>query len=230
MSRQHTCLLGCLLAALAAPAQAGRPFTTEDAGVLEIRDCEWEGVWARVKTPGADTARGLSTQVACGLGWRSQLGLAYSQTKAAGETAKSLGLNGKTRLSRDSKAPLQWTLAWGAATLKTPNQSHKHDTAYLNLVASHVYGNGWTAHANLGAMRSRVAEQDSTTWALAVEKAVGAGVDLGAELYGDDRGEPWFGLGLRWGVSDAVSVNASWARQGGGDGAKLLSAGFKLAF
>ncbi|EHR72996.1 hypothetical protein BurJ1DRAFT_4197 [Burkholderiales bacterium JOSHI_001] len=224
------CSLLLVLAVLAAPAHAGRPFSTEDTGVLEPRDCEWEGFSARLKSPGADTARALSTQLACGLGLRTQLGLAYGQAKAGGDTARSLGLNGKTRLGGDSKAPLQWTLAWGAAALKEPGSSFKFDTVYANLVASQVYGNGWTAHANLGTAHSRLGHQASTTWALAAEKAVGAGVDLGAELYGDDRSEPWVGLGVRWAASDAISVNASWARQGGSNGARLVSAGFKLAF
>lgn len=226
----HPLLLCGLLALLAAPAQAGRPFTTEDAGVLEARDCEWEGVGARLKADGSDTARALSTQVACGLGASTQLGLAYGRAQAAGASAHSIGLNGKTRLSQDAKAPLQWTLAWGGATLKEPGTQHKMDTLYANLVASQAYANGWTAHANLGAVHSRLAKQDSTTWALAAEKAVGGGVDLGAELYGDDRSEPWVGLGLRWGVSDRFSLNGSWARQGGSDGARLLSVGFKLSF
>ena len=230
MPSRHTVLLCSLLAALAAPAHAGRPFNTEDAGVLEPHDCEWEGFGARVTARGEDTVRALSTQLACGLGLRSQLGLAYGQAKAGGNTARSLGLNGKTRLGRDSKAPLQWTVAWGAASVKEPGSSFKFDTVYANLVASQVYGNGWTAHANLGTAHSRLNHEASTTWALAAEKAVGAGVDVGAELYGDDRGEPWIGLGLRWAASDAISVNASWARQGGSNGAKMLTAGFKLAF
>lgn len=230
MTPTNSWLLCGLLAALALPVHAGRPFATEDAGVLEPRDCEWEGVSARIKAADAPTVRGLATQVACGLGASSQLGLAMARAKADGVTAQSLGLNGKTRLSRDDKAPTQWTLAWGAATLKEPGKKHKMDTLYANLVASRAYDSGWTAHANLGSLHSRLDHEDSTTWALAAEKAVGGGVDLGAELYGDDRSEPNLGLGLRWTLNKAFSLNAAWSRQGGSDGAKQVSAGFKLAF
>jgi hypothetical protein len=219
-----------LLFALALPAQAGRPFTTEDAGVLERGSCEWEGVAARWHVPDSSTTRALSTQLGCGVGARTQVALGYASARTDGQSVQSLALGGKTSLSRDAQSPLQLTLAWGGATLKAPGRSHHHDTAYLNLVASHTYANGWTAHANLGALRSRLAEQDSTNWALALEKAVGGGLDLGAELYGDDRSEPWLGLGARWTASDAFSLNASWARQGGREGGRLLSAGFKLAF
>lgn len=224
-------LLGLLVALWAAtPAQAGRPFVTEDAGVLVRGECEAEAVGSRLKAQDQPTFNAAAAQVACGAPANSQLGLAYAREHGAGETTESLGLNGKTRLPPYALAPAQFALAWGAATLKAPGRSHTLDALYLNLAASHTHAGGWTTHANLGTSRSRVDRQDSTTWALAVEKALGAGVDLGAETYGDDRSPAWLGFGVRWAADESLSLNASWARQGGRDGGRLLGVGAKLAF
>lgn len=220
----------CAAGLLTGTALAGRPFVTEDAGVLVRGECEAEAVWSRWKAREQPTFNAAATQVACGAPADSQLGLAFAHERGAGETAESLGLNGKTRLPLHALAPAQFGLAWGVATLKAPGRSHTLDALYLNLAASHTHAGGWTTHANLGTSRSRVDRQDSTTWALAVEKTIGAGVDLGAETYGDDRSPAWLGVGVRWAVGESVSLNASWARQGGGDGGRLLSVGAKLAF
>ena len=218
------------LLAFAASAQAGRPLATEDADVLEPGQCEWESFAARTRADGEAGVRGWTTQFGCGLGARTQAALAYSRARSDGATAEGLLLGGKTQLLARQDDATGWTLAWGLAAAKPPGGSFEHDTTYLNLVATRALGEGLTGHANLGWLRSQSAHASSTTWNLAAEQAVGAGVDLMGELYGDDRSETWLGLGARWTPSEHLSLNASWARQGGAASARLWTLGVKFSF
>ncbi|MBX3607868.1 MAG: hypothetical protein KF788_21525 [Piscinibacter sp.] len=228
MKIRHLALLSLTLAAQA--AHAGRPLATEDADVLERGACEWESFAAHARADGEPSARGWTTQVGCGIGWRSQLALAYSRARSDGVTGEGLLLGGKTQLIPRDDQRTGWTLAWGLAGAKEDGGSFEHETSYLNLVATHTLAEGLTGHANLGWVRSESADASSTTWNLALEKAVGAGVDLMGEVYGDDRSDAWLGLGARWTPHERFSVNASWARQGGSAGTTLWTLGFKLAF
>ena len=105
------------------------------------------------------------------------------------------------------------TLAWGLTGQKTSGSSFEHELTYLNLVATRELSPGWTAHGNVGWLRSESAGNDTTTWNLAIERALGNGVDVMGELYGDDRTKPWLGAGVRWAASDKLSLNASVAVQ-----------------
>ena len=106
----------------------------------------------------------------------------------------------------------------------------EHELTYLNAVATRDLAPGWTGHANLGWVRSESASANSTTWNLALERALGNGVDLMGEVYGDDRAKPWIGVGARWAVSDKLSLNAAWATQRETPRVNAWSIGFKLAF
>lgn len=218
----------CLLHPLA--ANAGRPLATEDADVLEPRVCEWESFGARTRTTGAASARAWATQVGCGLGAGTQAALAYSRATEDGVTAQGLSLGGKTGLIARKDGAIGLTLAWGMGAVKAPAHSWRLETTYLNLVATRELADGVTGHANLGWTHDRASGQHSTTWNLAAEAALGRGVDVMAELYGDDRSKPWLGAGLRWTLSEAFSLNASAARQNDTPRSTLLTLGFKLVF
>lgn len=228
MTLQHLLLL---LAALAgSAAHAGRPLATEDADVLGRGSCEWESFAARVRTDGEPSSHGWATQAGCGIGIGTQVALGVSRERSDGATAEGLLLGGKTRLVGRDGGATGWTLAWGLAGVKDEGRSFDHETTFLNLVATRELTDGLTGHANLGWLRSESADTDSTTWNLALEWALGAGLDLMGEVYGDDRSEAWLGLGVRWSVNERFSLNGSWARQGGTPSARLWTLGFKLAF
>lgn len=218
------------VALLPLAAQAGRPFSTEDAGVLARSACELEGVASRASASGAPSARSLGLQVGCGIGLRTQLALACGQARSNGLRADSFTLGGKTALAGHPDGPLQWTLAYALGTSKAPGGSHQFDGQVLNLVLSASPATGWAAHANLGLARSKLADTSVTTWGLAAERALGGGWDLGAELFGDTDNDPFVGLGLRWQASEAWSLNASLAKQAGSGGPRLASLGFKFSF
>lgn len=82
----------------------------------------------------------------------------------------------------------------------------------------------------LGWARSEETRQSATTWNLAAELSVDSALDLGAEVYGDDRNKPAVGVGARWHLNEQLSLNASYAVQSETPRIKLWTIGFKLAF
>jgi hypothetical protein len=218
------------LAAAAGSAQAGRPLATEDADVLERGECELEGFAARQTVTGAAATDGTALQAGCGIGWNSQAALGYARERSGGASTSAWSLSGKTAIVERAEGSTGITLAWGLGTLREPGGSMKHESSFLTLVATREWAGGWLTHANLGWTRSESASASSTTWNLAVEKPVGGGVDLMAEVYGDDREKPWLGTGVRWSVTERFSVNASWSVQNESPRPKLWTLGFKLAF
>lgn len=223
-------LLAASLILLAGTAQAGRPLATEDADVLERGQCEAEGFVARASASGEPAVRGWTLQGSCGIGASTQLALATSRSRSNGATGSGLLFGGKTGIVPRDGDGLGLTLAWGLVGEKPPGGSMEHELTYLNGVATRALGSGWTGHANLGWLRSESADASSTTWNLAVEKALGNGVDLMGEVYGDDRSDTWLGLGVRWSASDRLSLNASYATQNESPRVRLWTIGFKFAF
>ena len=114
--------------------------------------------------------------------------------------------------------------------MRSPGTGFRHEGTALVLVASRPLGAGLTAHANLGGSRSQSARASSTTWNLAAEAALGAGIELMAEVYGDDRDRPWRGIAARWSSTEKSSFGASWAVQSGSLRTQLVSVGAKLGF
>lgn len=218
------------IAAACGVTQAGRPLATEDADVLERGTCEAEGFAARLSTSGLPAANGVTMQFGCGLGWRSQAALAYSRARSDGTTAHAWALSGKTALVEGAAGSPGLTLAWGLDAQRQAGTSIRHETSFLNLVATRAWAGDWLTHANLGWLRSESASMNTTTWNLAIEKPVGAGVELMAEAYGDDRTRPWLGAGLRWALTESFSLDGSWSVQNTSPRTRLWTLGFKLAF
>lgn len=228
MNPKHLAALALL--ALATTAQAGRPLATEDADVLDPGKCEAEGFYAHLKPSGLDAAKAWTLQGACGVGGNTQVALAYTRARSGDETAQGLLLGGKTGILMREGEGLGLTLAWGLTGQKSSGSSFEHELTYLNLVATRELSPGWTAHGNLGWLRSESAGNNTTTWNLAIERALGNGVDVMGELYGDDRTKPWLGAGVRWAASDKLSLNASVAVQNDTPKQRLWTIGFKYSF
>lgn len=223
-------MLAALLAGAATAAHAGRPLATEDADVLDPGACELEGFVARERASGTSAANGSTLQFGCGLGWHSQAALAHTRVRSDGETASAWALLGKTAIVPRADATPGLTLAWGLVAERIPGAATKHEATFLAAVATREWDGGWLAHANLGWWRSESASASTTTWNLALEKPVGAGVDVMGEFYGNDRTRAWLGLGLRWAAAERLSLNASYAVQDSAPRTRLWTVGFKVAF
>ncbi len=215
------------LAALAAlPAHAARPLVTDDAGVLGRGDCEWELVAVK---PSGD-ARGWNTVGTCGVVEGLQLIGTYAQDRAGGATTHGLSLGAKKSLVDGGEHGISFTASAALNATRERDSGWRGAAGVLNLIATQPLGGGISAHANLGTLRER-GGRDTTTWGLAAEHTGESGIDLMAEAYGDDRSSaPWLALGVRWNLSKTFNLNASWGRQGGADGSRLVTVGAKLVF
>ncbi len=242
MFKPTLCAALALTALSLAPlAHAARPFLTDDAGVLEAKSCELEPVLMQARTDyrfapfqGSFRSRGQLIQGACGVGYSTQLGLGFSRTQSEGSSSRETQLSGKTSLIDGGEERPSLTLGYSA--LFAPRDgggSQRYDSANLGLIATVPLGKLGFVHGNaVYVMTQSPPGQKSTTWALAWEVPVVEGFDVGVERYSNDRSDdPWWGLGVRWTASKAVSVNASIHKASSqAVKARLTTLGLRFAF
>lgn len=215
-------------------AHAGRPFFSEDAGVLDKGSCEWESVAAHASADGASSSTQLTTQVGCGVGAvgriATQLAAGVGQSRSDGFTDKAYWLSGKSGWSGSGDAPLLLAVAFGANWLRPAGGTSGLETVFINLVATQPLAEKVTGHLNLGWLGNRPAKTSAATWNAVLEYALTDAVDIGAEVFGAERSNTFTGVGTRWTVSKMLSLNAGYAVQRSGDRNRLSSLGIKLAF
>ncbi|MFN3566301.1 MAG: hypothetical protein ACK4V1_10015 [Burkholderiaceae bacterium] len=229
--RKSIVFAGALLALAALPAIAGRPFATEDAGVLAAGECELEAYALRQTPDSAPKESGWWVQPGCGIGHRTQLALGGGRTRVEPERITAAALSGKSWLRELTDEQTGVTLAFAVGGEKTTGARFEHESTALSAVVSSPLGDGLLLHANLGWSRSQAERLNSTTWALALERTGAAGLEVGAEVYGDDRTAPWLGVGARYALrAEKLFVDVSWAVQANSARAKLVTFGLKLAF
>jgi hypothetical protein len=225
--------LAVVLLACATPllSQAGRPLQTEDAGVLEAKACEVEGVTGRARVAGTPSVRDNALQLGCGVGFNSQLALAVSTSDDGTERERGVRLGGKTEVwsaGGDDGAAL--TLAWGVSRARAAAGGWKTALLDARAVVSLPAG-PLTWHLNLGHERDPQARISTTVWGVAAEHEGWGAFAPMAELYGDDRGAPWWNLGLRYTLAkDKAYLDLSYGQQMSRGTPSLLTVGFKLVF
>lgn len=223
-------LLAVCSMGLAQNAGAGRPFSTEDAGVLDPSACEWENVAERSRRPGEARLSAASTQIGCGLGLRSQLAVNLGQLRGV-ERVSVLGLGGKTGLWEADGGAL--TLAWTSSWSKARSGPREWDGLMAQLVYSKELEGGWNLHANLGRSYNRPERRSVSTWGLLAERQLSEDWDLGAELFAEGSQRPGLGLGTRWRPLEGWTLDASLGRGSHHRGEareRYFTLGFKLEF
>jgi len=229
--RRYTVLAGILLALAASPASAGRPFATEDAGVLAAGECELETYLLRQTSGDAPKQAGGWVQPGCGVGFRTQLAAGGGRTKVESDRFTAAALSGKTWLRALGDDRTGVALAYAVGGERAPGGGFKRESTALAAVASSPVAKDLLLHANVGWSRSQAQRLNSTTWALALERTGDNGLDVGAEIYGDDRAAAWLGVGARYALRpQKLFVDSSWAVQTNSARAKLVTVGLKFAF
>lgn len=219
-----------ILVAHSSAALAGRPLQTEDAAVLDAGECELETVLSRASARDLPTLRAGSAQVGCGFGYRSQAALLAGATRGAGERIEGIALVGKSALRPLTDEQTGVTLAWSLGAQRVAGGSLRHESTELKAVVTHPAG-PWLLHANLSVARSRAELRNSTVWSVAAERTGLGPIDAMAEVFGDDRSDPWLNAGLRQTVIDKqLFVDGSYGVQMNSGRARLLTVGLKYAF
>ncbi|MCV2352382.1 hypothetical protein [Paucibacter sp. Y2R2-4] len=221
--RPCVAVLACLLNGIA-PAHAGRPLNTDDAGVADAGSCQIES-WLELqpRTPGPRQPQGLVFAPACGVapGWELELGYArQGQQDSPSLSQGNMGL----KLAPDAwqfktaLGELNLGLRWASNHEQAPAQSWRQTQYSMTALASLALDPTWTLHANLGVARLRDTKSSATVmnWA-AVWSPSERGL-LFIEMQTNNRNEAMgpnsYGLGGRyWLKRDQLGLDLSANRE-----------------
>jgi hypothetical protein len=225
-----TSALRCSLALLlvcAMPAQAARPFVTDDARITAEGSCQLES-WVRSYS-GSQEFWALP---ACNLGGNLELTLGGGQARNTGEPLTSdTVLQFKTIVQPLRTNGWGWGLAAGTVhhpeVRPGPNQLG-NQYVYAPLSAS-FDNDRWLAHLNVGWLRDKASSQDRMTWGLGTEFASSPTFSWVAETFGDDKARPYWQAGWRvFVVPQRFQLDFTFGQQAGGDAAsRWLSLGLR---
>lgn len=198
MTRTRHWLVGLACVATCALAQADSDRLASDGDVAEAGDCDIELGRERKHIRGDTPERESSLRLACGIGWKTELEAAFSRRHGSGARDQAIALEAKTTLRERERGSVGWALAIGVASQRGSAVGWRRSEQFVALEATIEPARDWLVEAKLGAARERNARIDKTLWSMAVERTVSDGVELRAELEGDDRGRPLMAVGLRW--------------------------------
>jgi len=221
--RPWVAALACLLNGLA-PAQAGRPLATDDAGVADAGSCQIES-WLELqpRTPSPRQPQGLVFAPACGVapGWELELGYArQGQQDSPSLNQGNLGV----KLAPDAwqlntaLGELNLGLRWASNHEQAPAQRWRQTQYSLTGLASLSINPAWTLHANLGVARLRDASSTATLINAATVWSPSERGLLFIEVQTNNRNEAMgpnsYGLGGRyWLKKDQLGLDLSANRE-----------------
>jgi hypothetical protein len=227
----HVVAVTSLLAAASLSVQAGRPLTTDDAGVVEKGHCEIESFLAHATERDSPSAKGASFQLGCGVAGNTQVALQLVTARSGGASARGLAFNGKTALG-EAGAGNALAVGWGLIAAQPDGGTMKYEGAFINGIFTKAVDDAMKLHANLGWSRSQTAKQSTTNWGVALERTVAEGFDAMGEVFSNDREKsPWVQVGLRWAVvPEKFFLDTSFGRMTGATRQQQLTVGLKAAF
>jgi hypothetical protein len=206
---------------------AGHPMIVDDASIVDPKACQLETWMDRNSESGT-----FWILPACNFTGNLELTVGGGWTHKAGSTRNTqVALQGKTLFkSLDTNG---WGLGLAAGTLWHPkdNSNHRAYELYARLPASFSFIEDRVfVHGNLGWNRDSADQANHLLWGLATEAEVTKPLFLFAEVFGQERGHPFFHFGFwYWIVADRVQVNAAYGnRFGTPPGGYFFSVGFSM--
>lgn len=220
-----------VMATAVTPVLGARPFATEDAGVVEPKSCELEAYIAGSEPKRGLRAHGRWVQLNCGVGGGTQVGLGNGSTTVDGAKDRLAAIVGKTSLYEgvEGQRP-SVSVVYSLGATRAAGARWKRQGSSGTLVMTHASSHTNTWHANLGVLRDHAAHSTAATWALAWERVINSRLSTGLESYGAQRSAPWIGLGARWSLTQAISVDGSWAQQMNAQRQRAYTVGVKLGW
>jgi hypothetical protein len=200
------------IAGAPAPAQAARPFVTDDARIVDADSCQLES-WRRANRRGTE----LWALPACNFTGNLELTLGGNRiADDAGLRRGDVVLQGKTLFRVLEKNDFGAGLAAGAFWHGSDRERDGRVAnvyAYVPLSIS-LADDLVVAHLNVGVLADRDRRRTLFTGGLGAELALGARLFAIGEIFGNDRDEPSLQVGFRfWLVPGRVQVDATWGAQ-----------------
>lgn len=207
MTLRHFLPLLALLAVLPA-AQAARPLITDDARLTDPQACQMES-WVHFHRERTE----LWALPACNPGDNFEFTLGGALSRADGKSdSGAVLIQGKTLFKMLETNGYGIGLAAGYATQPGNGQS---GSPYFYVPASFSFADDrFVLHTNLGAARLRESKETRLTWGLGSETQTSEHLYIIAETYGQDKGSPFFQMGLRyWIVTNNVQIDTTYGSQ-----------------
>ena len=202
-------LLFILLVAIPA-AHAARPMITDDARLTDAGACQVES-WVHLH----GKQRELWALPACNPGGNLELTLggALAYTNSHQDSGATV-IQGKTLFKPLETNGYGIGLAAGYST--QPGNSHSGNPYFYVPVSFSLADDRLVIHTNLGYTRERENKENRLTWGLGSETQLAAQTWLIAESYGQDKGNPFFQVGIRhWIVPNHVQIDTTYGSQFG---------------
>jgi hypothetical protein len=208
---------------------AARPMATDDARIVDDKACQLES-WVKSRRDSTE----YWAQPACNFTGNLELTLGAARTREGQATRNSDQLiQGKTLFKALEPNGWGWGLAMGHARHPSANGSGDY-YAYVPVSLS-TRDDRLVFHTNIGWLREQETRSHRMTWGLATEAQLSASAWLIAETYGQNRGRPFYQMGLRyWIVPNHVQLDATYGNRAGSStqerwfsiGLRLLSSPF----
>ena len=213
-------------------AHAERSTLGDAADVVEAGDCEIETTVSRQTARGTRPEQEKSIQLACGVGFMTEVTFGVARRGDGGTSESEFGLEGKTTLRPRTDGRAGWALAYGITGLRAQSGAWRGGEHFVAVEASYQPSPDWATEAMLGTSRHRALRHDSTIWLLALERALIADQLEGrAELSGDDRNHPKLELSLRFAIKpENASLRLAYAIKAGPQRERQVRLGLKFGF
>lgn len=190
------CLSG--LCALS-PAQAARPFVTDDARLTTSGSCQLES-WTRVYR----TSTELWALPACNPGGNLELTVGGGTAKLADEYGRSSDYVFQLKTLAKTLEPNGWGAGIALGTIRHPEVNPGPNllgNSYVYLPVSVSFADNWLVmHTNVGWLRDKATRASQTTWGIGAELTATARWTLIAETFGNTQDTPYWQAGVRYNV------------------------------
>jgi hypothetical protein len=220
--RHSACLLALLSAASA--AHAARPMTTDDARLTDAGACQVES-WVHIH----GSQREIWALPACNPGGNFELtlggALSFSGTR---QERGAQVIQGKTLFKPLTTNGYGIGIAAGYAT--QPGSADSGHPYFYVPVSVSLADDLAVIHTNLGYTRERENHANRLTWGVGGEIQLSGQNYLIAETYGQDKGSPFYQIGLRhWIVPNHLQIDTTvGSRFGQFSEERWLSIGLRL--
>lgn len=199
-----------ILLAIGPAAHAARPMITDDARLTDAGACQVES-WGHLH----GSQHEFWALPACNPGGNFELtfggALAYADRH---QESGAMVIQGKTLLKPLETNGYGIGLAAGYAT--QPGSAHTGNPYFYVPVSFSLADDRVVIHTNLGYTRERENQENRLTWGLGSEIEITPRSYLIAESYGQDKGNPFFQMGVRyWIVPGHLQIDTTYGSRFG---------------
>ncbi|CEN55829.1 conserved exported protein of unknown function [Candidatus Methylopumilus turicensis] len=197
-------------------AFAARPFVTDDARLTTAGSCQLEA-WTRVYQHSHE----LWALPACNPWGNFELTFGGSSAKADGQRASlDSALQAKT-LFRALKTN-DWGIGVAFGKIShdglSPGPNQYGNTYGYVPISWSLWDDDIILHANFGILHDKQSKQNNMTWGLGSEIRVKPNLLGIAEIYGDNRNNPYLQVGFRYSViPNLFQIDSTYGQQINGD-------------